>query len=502
MLAPAARWEAYAPSSRGAHFAYWCERYCRQSIDEWAGEPLVLEPWQQEIMDEALAELDEEEPYWQTVVLVIPRKNGKTSVTAAVSLWHLLEDEGTPEVLLGAATDKQAGRLFETARRFVQGNPELAARVVIRDHEGQIVRSDGFGTIYRFSADTGAAAGWNPSLVVVDELADWSTPRRQRSWAQVVTAGRMARRRAQVFAISTAGEPEQRLEGILGRLIDRNELDGKVERVHRALAISRNHESRTVVFNYDARTTDPKDLGAIKAANPASWVTEERLAAAAAEPGLTRGRFLQLHGCVWATSESGFLELEAWRRLEFDGELEPGEEVVLGFRGGETCALVACRREDGALFTLGIWEPRAGELVDPEDVDDLFQAMLERYPVAAVYAAATPAWATFVNGWRHLLGKQQVIDLDVSSPSPRTAHVTRRFQADALAGRIRHDGNRRLARHMVAARIARARNLPYLAESSRGEAPISGALAALLAWEARTLLGPAVAKQPSRYAFV
>ena len=159
---------------------------------------------------------------------------------------------------------------------------------VVRDHEGEIARVDGLGSLYRISADSGALSGYNPSLIVADELADWRTPRRQRSWGQLATGG-IARRQVHVFAISTAGEPHERADGILGQLIDRNEQHGELERVHRALLISRNHAARTLVYNYDARTRDPGDLDAIKAANPASWITRERLAETAANPALTRG---------------------------------------------------------------------------------------------------------------------------------------------------------------------------------------------------------------------
>jgi len=485
------RWEAYAQATRADHFAYWAGEHCVQWVDPFDGVPLVLEPWQLELMGEALAELGVDESYWLTVVLVVPKKNGKTSLLAAYGLYHLVEDEGAPEILLAAATDKQAGRLFESAVRFVKSDPWLSGQVVVREHEGVIARADGFGVLYRFSADSGAASGFNPSLIVADELKDWTTPRRRRAWGDIATAGQVVRKQVHVFVISTAGEPAERVDGILGNLLDRNELEGELERVGK-LTVSRNHPGRTLVYNYDAGTLDVHDLDAIKAANPASWVTRERLAELAASPLLTDGRFLQLHGCVWATSESGFLELEPWRALELErAELHTGDEVVLGFRGGEHCALVACRRADGVLFTLGVWESKAGELVDTEDVDDAVQWALGEYRVGAVYAAATPAWATMVNAWTHLLGKRNVVDIDVATPSPRTAQVTQRFRADAVAGRIRHDGDRRLARHVLAARVQRVRNLPYLAEASKGGAPIAAAHAALLAWEARTLLGPA-----------
>ena len=54
------RWEEYATGSRVEHFAYWCAEYLTQSIDQFAGEPLVLEDWQLEFMGEALATDDED----------------------------------------------------------------------------------------------------------------------------------------------------------------------------------------------------------------------------------------------------------------------------------------------------------------------------------------------------------------------------------------------------------------------------------------------------------
>jgi phage terminase large subunit-like protein len=489
------RWERYAHATRVDYFAWWASEHCIQSVGKFAGSPLALEEWQLEMMGEALAETEDAQTYWLTTVLVIPKKNGKTSLLAAFGLFHLLEDEGAPEILLAAATDKQAGRLFETAVRFVRSDPWLDRQLVVREHEGEIARADGFSRLFRVSADSGAASGYGPSLVVADELADWYTPRRRRTWANIATAGQMVRAQAHVFVISTAGEPSERVGGILGQLIDGNELDGEVERVHRALTISRNHPARTLVYNYDARTHDPQDLDAIKAANPASWVTVERLAEVAKSPALTPGRFLQLHGCVWTTAESGFLELEDWRvRADPEAQLAHGDTITAGFLGGATCALVACRRLDDTLFLRESWEPQVSELVDAEDVDDAVQAMIRDYRLGALFACASPEWATLVDGWRAALGKRRVTTMLVDRPSPRTADATQRFRADVLQGRVRHDGNPTLAAHVVAARIARSRNLPYLVSDERGDNPISACQAALLAWEANAVAGPAAAR--------
>jgi phage terminase large subunit-like protein len=110
---------------------------------------------------------------------------------------------------------------------YVKSDPWLSARLVVREHEGVIARADGFGSLHRVSADSGALSGYTPSLVVADELADWTTPRRRRAWSALATAGQVARSQVHVFAISTAGEPAERVDGILGQLIDRNELEGE-----------------------------------------------------------------------------------------------------------------------------------------------------------------------------------------------------------------------------------------------------------------------------------
>jgi len=479
--ATAPAWHAYAQASRVDHFAWWCAEHCVQSIDRFDGQPLTMEDWQRAIMGEALAELAEDEAYWLTVGLVVPKKNGKTTLLGAYALYHLLEDQGSPEILLAAASDKQAGRLFRTATAFVRSDPWLAAQVVVREHEGEISRADGFGVLYRVSGDSGALSGYNPSLVIADELADWRTPRRRRAWSMLATGG-MGRTQAHVFAISTAGEPQERVEGILGQLIDRNEQDGDLERVHRALTVSRNHAARTLVYNYDARIDDPQDLDALEAANPLSTITRERLAQLAANPSLTPGRFLQLHGCVWTASEGGYIDLEAWRELGRDDRLRAGDEILLGFRGGDTCALIASRRSDGMLHTLGVWDDPAAEVID-----DTLAWTADTYRVGAMFSSHTPEWKSMVDAWRQDLGTKRVIDVDVARPSPRTTQITERFKADVNAGRVRHDGSRRLAAHMAAARVARARSQPYLVSDARHGTPVAAAQAALLAWEARAL---------------
>ena len=119
-------WREYAAGSELRHFADFCKTHLVQSEDRWEGRPLVLEPWQRRMMGEALAYDPEGWPYWRSVVIVAPRKQGKTAVLAALSLYRLLTSDGRPEILLAAPSDKVAGRLFDAAARFVRRSEELS----------------------------------------------------------------------------------------------------------------------------------------------------------------------------------------------------------------------------------------------------------------------------------------------------------------------------------------------------------------------------------------
>lgn len=334
--------------SEGEHFAQFCADHLVQSIEGWDGEPLTLEPFQRSFMDDALAFDADGWPVWRSVVLVVGRKNGKTTLLAGYALYRLLTSSGLPEVLLAASSDRQAGRLFDATALFIRRSPTLSSLCRVRDHAGEIVREDGGGRILRMSSDPGRLHGYNPSLVICDELAQWTTPSLRRAWAALTTGGG-ARRSAQVFTITTAGEAHHRESGILGQLIDGNEAAGEVSRPHGGLTVSRNHASQTLVYNYSAPTADRLDVEAIKQANPASWITSDYLTRQAANPELSDAEFLQLHGCVWAAGQETFISLDDWRRLGDGDPLEVSEPVAVMIDGSyryDTTAVAWARVAD------------------------------------------------------------------------------------------------------------------------------------------------------------
>jgi phage terminase large subunit-like protein len=434
-------WESYAVGSRSENFAWWCSEFLTQSVDQFAGEPLVLEDWQLAIMGECLATADEsgDAPYWRSGVIVLPRKNGKTTMLAAYALYRLFNDETQPEILLAAASDKQAGRLFDTCVQFIRRSPILSDGVALREYVGEIARADGGGKILRMASSADNLHGYSPSLVVCDELHAWTKPSQRKAWAALTTAGG-ARINTQVFTITTAGDANERESSILGKLLDRNEAVGDLEK-HPGLTISRNHDARTLIYNYSAPTKDPADTDAMRLANPASWITSEYLARQANNPELTHEEVLQFHGCVWVAGSSAWIPADWWNAaIERDAEIPLGARVTLGVDVGivhdATAIVMSHEREDGkTIVEAKVWTPRPGANVDLDEVEDYIRQVAEDYQLSGVFYDPR-----FFERSAQLLDGEGITMVTMPQNSATMADAYQNWYAMLGEGRIIHSG--------------------------------------------------------------
>jgi phage terminase large subunit-like protein len=454
-------WLAYAAGSDGPDFAQFCRAHVIQSVDEFAGHPLDLEPWQADMIGEALAFDAEGRPIWRTALLVVPRKNGKTALLAAYALWRLLTDDGQPEIILAASSDEQASRLFDAIVSYLRRNDALRDMVVVRDYAGEILRADGGGLITRVSSDPKRLHGYNPSIVICDELAQWVTPTLRAAWAALTTGGG-ARKRAQVFAITTPGEVHTREDGILGRMLDRAGETGDTERT-RGRDVIRSTETRTLAFVYSApwpeanpqplrdahaafqkarraglkghaldgpheayRAATARVLASWRAANPASWITDDFLVRQALAPELSVAEVLQLHAGVWAAGEHAWITRDAWLAAEaYGASLQPGDAIALGFDGS--------RRSDAT---------------------------------ALVADKVVVSWETH--------------------RERQMAAALERLETDFAAGLVQHDGSEVLLRHVTnAVRMTTRNGYGIRKPAKNSDRKIDAAVAMVLAYEAR-----------------
>jgi phage terminase large subunit-like protein len=142
---------------------------------EGQGGPFILREWQKRFIRDIYEPHDRatERRLVRRAILSIARKNGKTALIAALVLAHLIGPEAiTNGEIYSAANDReQAAQVFKMARQIVEADPELKALVrVIPSTKTLACYSN--GSFYRaISAEAGTKHGFNPSLVIFDELA-------------------------------------------------------------------------------------------------------------------------------------------------------------------------------------------------------------------------------------------------------------------------------------------------------------------------------------------
>ena len=169
-----------------------------------AGQPFCLRPWQEKKIIRPLFSVDPAtgRRRYRTCLLMMPRKNGKTELAAALALDGLLFDGELGAQVYSAAADKdQASLCFNVAAAMVRAEPDLAAVCDIIDSQKRIVHPKS-GSFYRaISAEAYSKHGFNASRVIYDELH--AAPTREL-W-DVLASSTGARAQPLVIAISTAG---------------------------------------------------------------------------------------------------------------------------------------------------------------------------------------------------------------------------------------------------------------------------------------------------------
>ena len=195
------------PKRGGARAIAFCERYITVPKGTGAKHRLRLRPWQREIVRGVL-----DEPRPRQALVAIPAGNGKSTLAAAIGLYGLLGDgvEGA-QVLVVASDERQARIIFRTAKRMVELDKDLSARVqVFADHLLE-PRTD--SVFMALPADPGSLQGWDPSMALVDELHVVTDDTFE---AMAARAGK--RDRSLLLAISTP--PKAGDDGVMRRLVD------------------------------------------------------------------------------------------------------------------------------------------------------------------------------------------------------------------------------------------------------------------------------------------
>jgi len=164
---------------------------------------IELLPWQKWLLVHALELLPDGTFRFRTVVLLVARQNGKSTLMQVLSLWRIFVD-GAPLVIGTAQNLDLAEEQWQGAVEMAQDVPELAAEVAqVSKVNGKKFLRLTTGERYKVAtASRRGGRGLSGDLVLLDELREHQT---WNAWA-AVTKTTMARLFAQVWAASNAGD--------------------------------------------------------------------------------------------------------------------------------------------------------------------------------------------------------------------------------------------------------------------------------------------------------
>jgi phage terminase large subunit-like protein len=413
---------------------------------------LALEGFQREIVEAVFSGRRE-------LLALLPRGNGKTTLFAALALFHLLTTEA-PAAYIGAASRDQASLLFDIARGMVGRHPEIERRVTIRHRE---MRANG-GTLKVLASDAPKVHGLSPTLALVDELH----AHRDAELYLALRTAMLKRPGSQMVTISTAGVGA---ESPLGRLRARALALPHVEREQ---ALTRAEGPSFAMLEWAVPDdADLDDMTVVKAANPASWITEE---------GLREQReavhplaFARYHANQWTSVEHHWLPPGAWSSCARDYTIEAGEAVWLGVDvgGSRAASAVVWATED----------LRVGSVIFQGD-----EAVLEVLEKVRELAGYYDARAVYFDPWRFQQGalelqREGLLTVEFAQSNARMVPASERLYGAVVEERLQQPNDPEL-NAQVAAAVAKDTPRGWRLEKSARSSQIDAVVALAMAVEA------------------
>jgi len=448
-------------------------RFCRQLVLEDGG-PMLLEPFQHTML------VDYFDGVRETLVL-LSKKNGKTTLLAALALFHLLLVDDA-ECVIAAASRDQATILYDQAGGFVRRTPELQQRVIAKRGYREIRSLRDSGRIRVLAADVDTADGVIPTLALVDEM------HRHKSAALYgVFRDGLGPRNGQMLTISTAGDNEQSALGMMRAAALRLP---HVQRGGDGYTYAHSSDGSYALHEWALdKSADVNDMRLVKGVNPASWQTLDVLRQRHDSPSMLPWQWARFACGIWMAAEEYWLDSVDWHNGETLESLLPNDRVALGFDGsrfGDATALVACRIDDGLVQLLDVWQRPDSAPDDWEvpagEVDACVAAAMETYRVVRGYFDP-PLWQSEIDEWARQFGESVVMRFHTNRS--RMIGAVERFRTDIAANKIPHVFDERLSAHVLNAQMREVRNGYYLTKTRAGNVKIDAAVAAVLAYEAR-----------------
>jgi len=368
------------------------------------------------------------------LVILIPKKNGKTTLLAALALYHLLMIEGA-YVAIGAATRDQATYIFDQAAGFVVRSG-LEAVFDVKGGYRRIMLRGQMTSIRVLAGDADTADGVIPTLALVDELHR----HRDGDLYGTFRNGLEGEQDGQMITISTAGYT---FDSPLGRLLELAKTWPMSQVKKRRVWQAPDKSFALIEWALDP-DDDPDDLKAVKDANPAPWHTKTKLARR--HTTNPPGEWLRFACGIWTAGENPEILPKDWDALEADiGVIKDGDEVVLAPSVGHNAVVaIASVRPDGKVAVRAEHLEPGGSIL--ARTEDLIVELCERYHVAQVL---DPGYG--MQRSMQLVEARGVPVVQHPYSTPRQIAATGTFDRFLRSGDLIHDGDVKTRAQVLAA---------------------------------------------------
>jgi len=275
---------------------------------EWAFKrmPITLEPWQLFIVCSAFGWVRKGTKLrrFREVYTEIPRKNGKSAISAGVALFcFTCDDEFGAEVYSGATTEKQAWEVFRPARLMCKRTPALCDAFGVEVNASNMNRPEDGARLEPLIGNPGDGA--SPSCAIVDEYHEHDTD----ALYTTMLTGMGARRQPLMWAITTAG---YNIEGPC--------YDKRREVIEMLNGTVPNDELFGVIYTVD-EGDDWTDPVVLRKANPNMGISvysdfllsqQKRAMNNARQANVFKTKHLN----IWVSARAAYFNLVSWRNCE------------------------------------------------------------------------------------------------------------------------------------------------------------------------------------------
>lgn len=414
--------------------------FCRDALTIEDGTPLSLHDFQRRMLTDLFDGVRE-------TLILIPKKNGKSTLLAALALYHLCTTPDA-ECVIAAASRDQAAIMLRQAQGFIRRSPSLKDRLNVKQRE--VVHSKLSGRVRILASDADTADGVIPTLALVDEL------HRHKDDGEMYGVFRdgLGPRDGKMVTISTAGDdPESPLGTMRNSALSQPgiERDGAYRYI------------RTAEMAMHEWALDPEDdiedLEVVKQANPAPWQTVEELKGRRDSPSMRPWQWKRFACGIWSFGEESAISDKEWAACAKEGVRIPTDAprpfigIDIGRRVDCTAVAPVWRADGSETVILHppiiLYPPGDGMPIPEDDIWEAISEFAQVWPDAVFVADPSLGGDIFLERIEREFPRAETAIFE-QVPHP-LARMAQQFTELLAAGKIEHPDDPALNAHILAA---------------------------------------------------